>query len=119
MDPTSKNPEYLKQTQGPDWCPSPEYKENQTLLKIEPKLFIKEWCQQHNPQSPDRIPHLLKFLYLARQKKMLLFSDTHITLQKPHLELVQAEKGQPLEISYADLSQLIKSPDSAVVLDAF
>lgn len=50
---------------------------------------------------------------------MLQFTETHITLQKQHQDHLNSVKGAPLLISFADLSELIKSPDSQVVLDAF
>lgn len=63
--------------------------------------------------------NLIKFLNIARGRKMTMFTDTHIQLTKVHADHVASVKGAPLEIRQEDLLAIIKTPDSAMVLGAF
>jgi hypothetical protein len=62
--------------------------------------------------------NLLKYLNLARQKKMTMFTDTTLQLRKEHSDLLATLKGPNLEIELDDLLLLMKSSDVALVLEA-
>lgn len=62
--------------------------------------------------------NLLKYLNLARQKKMTMFTDTTLQLRKEQSDLLATLKGPNLEIELDDLLLLMKSSDVALVLEA-
>jgi len=69
--------------------------------------------------AENQISCLVKFLYLARQKKMVTFTDTSIVLSKVHADHLASIKGPALQITFDDLLALIKLPDTQLVLDTF
>lgn len=69
-----------------DWQPNPEHKQNQALIKVEPKEFLAQWAKA-STESQEKtlyLQTLLKFLKIGRQKKMTCFSETTMELIKVH-----------------------------------
>jgi len=85
---------------------------------MEPKDFLALWAKPAISES-NNVLRLLKFLLVARQKKMTMFSETSMQLIKVHSDHLQSINGPPLEIKQADLLALIKSSDVPIVHEAY
>jgi hypothetical protein len=64
---------------------------------MDPKDFLAQWSKQA-PAQEDKVHNLLKFMNLARQKKMTMFTDSAMQLKKEHAEHLSSIKGAALEI---------------------